>query len=146
MKKRPLGRNGPLVSEIGLGCWNLAGAYGPTNEDEARATLKTAIDGGITFLDTANVYGMGLTSDPGVFATKPYIGGSNYLLKMGDFGRGTWCDVVDGLYWRFVERNRAELERNPRLAIMPRGLDRLKPERRTLIFAAAERFLAVATR
>ena len=63
MKKRPLGRNGPLVSEIGLGCWNLAGAYGPTNEDEARATLKTAIDGGITFLDTANVYGMGLSEE-----------------------------------------------------------------------------------
>lgn len=63
MKKRSLGRNGPLVSEIGLGCWNIAGAYGPTDEDEARATLKTAIDGGITFLDTANVYGMGLSEE-----------------------------------------------------------------------------------
>jgi aryl-alcohol dehydrogenase-like predicted oxidoreductase len=77
MKKRSLGRNGPLVSEIGLGCWNLAGAYGPTDEAEAHATLHTAIDGGITFLDTANVYGMGkseeiigrfIKDNPGKFA------------------------------------------------------------------------------
>jgi deoxyribodipyrimidine photolyase-related protein len=47
-----------------------------------------------------NVYGMALFSDGGVFATKPYICGSNYLRKMGDFARGGWCDVIDGLYWR----------------------------------------------
>ena len=63
MKKRCLGRNGPLVSQIGLGCWNLTGAYGPTDEAEARALLKTAIDEGITFLDTANVYGSGLSEE-----------------------------------------------------------------------------------
>lgn len=92
-----------------------------------------------------NVYGMGLNSDGGIFATKPYIAGSNYLLKMSDFKPGDWCDVVDGLYWRFVANNREELQRNPRLAIMPRGLDRLKPERRDHIFAAAEAFLDRAT-
>ncbi|MEP1209655.1 MAG: aldo/keto reductase [Rhizobiaceae bacterium] len=63
MKKRSLGRNGPLVSEIGLGCWNFTGAYGPTDEAESIETLKTAIDEGITFLDTANVYGMGLSEE-----------------------------------------------------------------------------------
>ncbi|MGI9365179.1 MAG: aldo/keto reductase [Rhizobiaceae bacterium] len=63
MKKRSLGRDGPLVSEIGLGCWNFAGAYGPTDEAESRQTLKTAIDEGVTFLDTASVYGMGLSEE-----------------------------------------------------------------------------------
>ena len=63
MKKRSLGRNGPLVSEIGLGCWNFTGAYGPTDETESIATLNSAIDEGITFLDTANVYGMGLSEE-----------------------------------------------------------------------------------
>ena len=92
-----------------------------------------------------NVYGMGLFSDGGVFATKPYICGSNYLLKMSDYGKGDWCDVVDGLYWRFIDKHRDFFAGNPRLALMPRALDRLAPERRTAIFSAAETFLENAT-
>ncbi len=92
-----------------------------------------------------NVYGMGLFSDGGLFATKPYICGSNYLLKMSDYGRGDWCDVVDGLYWRFIDKHRDFFAGNPRLALMPRALDRLAPERRTAIFAAAETFLENVT-
>ena len=88
-----------------------------------------------------NVFGMGIFSDGGVFATKPYICGSNYLRKMSDYGKGEWCDVVDGLYWRFIRRHRAYFERNPRLAVMPRALDRLSVERRCEIFAAADGFL-----
>ncbi|MDJ0749046.1 MAG: cryptochrome/photolyase family protein [Woeseiaceae bacterium] len=88
-----------------------------------------------------NVYGMGLFSDGGVFATKPYICGSNYLVKMSDYGKGPWCDVVDGLYWRFIDRHRAFFAGNPRLALMPRALDRLDGERRTRISAAAGDFL-----
>jgi deoxyribodipyrimidine photolyase-related protein len=89
-----------------------------------------------------NVYGMGLFSDGGVFATKPYICGSNYLLKMSDYGKGPWCDIVDGLYWRFIDKHREFFAGNPRLALMPRALDRLAPERRQRILSAAETFLA----
>ena len=92
-----------------------------------------------------NVYGMGLFSDGGIFATKPYICGSNYLLKMSDYKKGPWCDVMDGLYWRFIDKNRDFFVTNPRLALMPRALDRLKSERRQTIFAAAEDFLAKHT-
>lgn len=88
-----------------------------------------------------NVYGMGLYSDGGVFATKPYLCGSNYLLKMSDYGKGPWCDTVDGLYWRFIDKHREFFAGNARLAVMPRTLDRLKHERREKIFAAAEAFL-----
>ena len=88
-----------------------------------------------------NVYGMGLFSDGGIFATKPYICGSNYLLKMSDYKKGPWCDIVDGLYWRFIDKHRDFFGGNPRLALMPRALDRLDSERRTRIFAAAEAFL-----
>ena len=88
-----------------------------------------------------NVYGMGLFSDGGIFATKPYICGSNYLKKMSDYPQGDWCDVVDGLYWRFIDKHRDFFASNPRLALMPRALDRLKEERRKTIFAAAEAFL-----
>ncbi len=93
-----------------------------------------------------NVYGMGLFSDGGVFATKPYICGSNYLLKMSDYPRGDWCDTVDGLYWRFIHKHRDFFESNPRLALMPRALDRLKKDRRKRIFAAAEDFIENHTR
>ena len=88
-----------------------------------------------------NVYGMGLTSDAGVFATKPYICGSNYLLKMSDFSKGDWCDVVDGLYWGFVARHREELSRNHRASFTLKQLDRIAPERAERIASAADQFL-----
>jgi deoxyribodipyrimidine photolyase-related protein len=92
-----------------------------------------------------NVYGMALYSDGGLFATKPYICGSNYIRKMSDHGSGPWCDVVDGLYWRFVGRHRDFFASNPRLALVPKALDRLPTARRQRILAAAEAFLAVHT-
>jgi deoxyribodipyrimidine photolyase-related protein len=88
-----------------------------------------------------NVYGMALYSDGGIFATKPYICGSNYLLKMSDYAKGAWCDTVDGLYWRFIDRHRDFFAGNPRLALMPKALERLDDRRRERIFAAAETFL-----
>ena len=50
-----------MVSAIGLGCWSFAGAYGPTDVSESHATLARALDLGIDFLDTANVYGNGVS-------------------------------------------------------------------------------------
>lgn len=88
-----------------------------------------------------NVYGMALFSDGGNFATKPYICGSNYLLKMSDYRRGEWCDVVDGLYWRFVDHHREFFSQNPRLSMMPRMLDRIDRDRKKRLFASAERFI-----
>ncbi len=88
-----------------------------------------------------NVYGMGLFSDGGLFATKPYICGSNYLLKMSDYKKGPWCDTVDGLYWRFIDKHRDFFTGNPRLALMPRALDRLDDGRRKRIFRAARTFI-----
>lgn len=93
-----------------------------------------------------NVYGMGLFSDGGVFATKPYICGSNYLLKMSDYSKGDWCDTVDGLYWRFIDRHRDFFSGNPRLALMPSALDRLDDDRRARLFEAADAFIDEYTR
>ncbi len=88
-----------------------------------------------------NVYGMGQFSDGGIFATKPYFCGSNYLLKMSDYKKDSWCDVVDGLYWRFVEKKRDFLGKHPRLLMMVRLLDKMDPSRKQQIFSKAERFL-----
>ena len=58
MKTRKLGRNGPEVSAIGLGCMGMAAFYGqPSDESQATAVIHRALDRGVTFLDTAEMYG-----------------------------------------------------------------------------------------
>jgi aryl-alcohol dehydrogenase-like predicted oxidoreductase len=59
MRMTHLGRNGPLVSELGLGCMGMSGGYGPADDRDSIATIHAALDAGITMLDTADVYGMG---------------------------------------------------------------------------------------
>jgi aryl-alcohol dehydrogenase-like predicted oxidoreductase len=59
MKTRTLGTGGLQVSAIGLGCMGMSQSYGPADRDEAVATIHHALDTGVTFLDTANVYGVG---------------------------------------------------------------------------------------
>ena len=92
-----------------------------------------------------NVFGMGLTSEGGIFTTKPYICGSNYLRKMGDFKPGPWCDLMDGLLWRFVANHEATLKANQRLAPMVANLPRVA-RKRPEIFSLAEAFIDTHTR
>ena len=93
-----------------------------------------------------NVYGMGLFSDGGIFATKPYICGSAYFLKMMDFKKGNWCRIMDGLYWRFIEKNKIFFQKNPRLSMMVRILDKMKVDRKEEIFASAGNFIKLNTK
>ena len=88
-----------------------------------------------------NVYGMGLFSDGGIFATKPYICGSAYFLKMMDFKKGEWCNVMDGLYWNFINKNRKFFLKNPRLSMMVRIFDKMKPDRKKIILKSADKFI-----
>lgn len=82
------------------------------------------------FVDSAdwvmepNVYGMGQFADGGVFATKPYVSSSNYVLKMSDYSEGSWCDDWDALYWTFLDDHRSKLSDNHRMSFMYSLLDK----------------------
>ena len=88
-----------------------------------------------------NVFGMGLYSDGGVFATKPYICASSYILKMSDYKKGEWTDIVDGLYWKFIDENREKLRVNPRIGIMTKMIDTMDKNRKNRIYLAANKFI-----
>ncbi|GLQ56911.1 aldo/keto reductase [Devosia nitrariae] len=61
MNRRRLGKTGYMVSEIGLGCWQLGGDFGPVGDETASAILDAANRLGVNFWDTADVYGGGLS-------------------------------------------------------------------------------------
>ncbi|MEM6304392.1 MAG: aldo/keto reductase [Pseudomonadota bacterium] len=59
MKQRQLGTDGPMVGAVGLGCMSFSGMFGPTTEEASLVTMQAAVDAGITFWDTSNIYGAG---------------------------------------------------------------------------------------
>jgi len=58
-KKRTIGKNGPEVLPIGLGCMSLSGTYGPSDEAAGVAFLQQAVDLGVDHLDSSDMYGWG---------------------------------------------------------------------------------------
>jgi deoxyribodipyrimidine photolyase-related protein len=76
-----------------------------------------------------NVYGMSGFSDGGSFTTKPYIASSNYILKMSDYKKGPWCEVMDGLYWSFLERHAHRFATNPRMQMQLSLLEKMDQEK-----------------
>jgi len=84
MDSRRLGRTGRQVSVIGLGCWQLGADWGSVGEPEALAVLHAAVDGGVTFLDTADVYGDGRSETLiGRFLAERRDDGLTVATKMG---------------------------------------------------------------
>jgi deoxyribodipyrimidine photolyase-related protein len=89
-----------------------------------------------------NVYGMSQFSDGGIMATKPYISGSNYLMKMSDYPKGDWQSVWDGLFWRFMSTHRNYFLQNPRLGMLVRTFDKMLETRQQAHLNAANQFLS----
>lgn len=88
-----------------------------------------------------NVYGMTQYADGGLMTTKPYISGSNYLIKMGDYPKGNWQTVWDGLFWRFMHRQRTLLAANHRLGMLIGTFDKMPEEKRNSHLQNATHFL-----
>ena len=90
-----------------------------------------------------NVYGMSQFADGGLMCTKPYISGSNYILKMSHFrSEPGWTNTWDALFWRFMDRHRDFFGQNPRLGMLLRTLDKMDTTRRKGLMAEADRFLS----
>jgi deoxyribodipyrimidine photolyase-related protein len=89
-----------------------------------------------------NIYGMSQFADGGLFATKPYISGSNYLNKMSDFKKGDWGTTWDGLFWNFMDKQRDFFLGNPRLGMLVKMFDKMDAEKRISHIRAATLFLA----
>ena len=65
-----------------------------------------------------NVYGMSQYADGGLMTTKPYISGSNYILKMSNYPKGSWTEIWDSLFWRFMNKHREFFAKQPRLHML----------------------------
>lgn len=95
-----------------------------------------------------NVFGMTQFADGGLMTTKPYISGSNYILKMSDWKDGVipatsrgWTETWDALFWRFMHVHRNFFLTNPRLGMLIRTFDQLAPEKRERHLKISEGFL-----
>lgn len=89
-----------------------------------------------------NVYGMTQFADGGLMTTKPYISGSNYLMKMSDYEKGEWQGIWDGLFWRFMHEHRSFFLKNPRLGMLVGTFDKMDPEKQKAHLKNANDFLA----
>lgn len=88
-----------------------------------------------------NVYGMSQFADGGLMSTKPYISGSNYLLKMSNYKKGLWTKVWDSLFWNFMTNHGDFFSSNPRLSLLLKTYDKMDERKKSEIKLEAERFL-----
>ena len=88
-----------------------------------------------------NAYAMGQNADGGRITTKPYFSGSSYVRKMSNWGKGDWCDAWDGLYWRWIWKNREALAGNPRWAMMVSMVEKMDKAKRDTHLENAANFL-----
>jgi deoxyribodipyrimidine photolyase-related protein len=88
-----------------------------------------------------NVYGMSQFADGGTFTTKPYLCGSNYVLKMSDETKGPWCKIWDALFWSFIGDHQDFFLKNPRLSMMARNWQKMSPSQQNEHRGTADGFI-----
>src|ERR1700677_2636193 len=108
--KRSLGSSGIEASAIGLGCMSLSGVYGASGDDEGIAVIREALDRGITFLDTSDMYGFGHNEELVGRAIKGRRAGVVLATKFGNLG-GRGGKVADGRPEYVVASCEASLKR-----------------------------------
>jgi deoxyribodipyrimidine photolyase-related protein len=109
-------------------------------EDVYRWFMEMFIDS-YDWVMVPNVYGMSQFADGGVMSTKPYISGSNYLMKMSDYPKGDWQKIWDGLFWNFMDKQRTFFSQNPRLGMLIRSFDKMDPAKKEAHLLIAHDYL-----
>lgn len=89
-----------------------------------------------------NVYGMSQFADGGLMATKPYISGSNYIIKMSNYKKGEWQATWDGLFWTFMDTHRDFFLSNPRLSMLIKMFDKMPLEKQQKHMETANEYLS----
>ena len=112
-------------------------------DDVYRWFMEMSIDG-YDWVMVPNVYAMSQYANSSV-TTKPYVSGSNYLLKMSHYAKDDWHVVWDALFWRFVGKHKAMLKRNPRTSMMVTQYDRMGEDRKRVLAYRADDFLDTHT-
>jgi len=77
-----------------------------------------------------NVYGMSQFSDGGIFTTKPYISGSNYIRKMSNYKSEDWCSTWDSLFWTFIDDYKDKFKGQYRMSMILRNLEKMEPNKK----------------
>ncbi|WP_343733386.1 aldo/keto reductase [Duganella sp.] len=112
MKQRTFGRTGSTVSEIGFGAWAIGGAWGDVSKEDAKAALHATLDSGVTFIDTADVYGDGRSEQLIAEVLKERGGDKPYVATK--LGRRLSPHVAEGYNKQnltaFVERSLVNLQ------------------------------------
>ena len=94
---------------------------------------------------TPNIYSLSQFADNSTLDGGPYICTSKALLDKSDYQRGEWCNVWDGLYWRFIEKHKATLKKTPKMRAVVHRLDSLDADQKRIISYRAEDFLTKFT-
>jgi deoxyribodipyrimidine photolyase-related protein len=89
-----------------------------------------------------NVYGMCQFADGGLMATKPYISGSSYVLKMSNYKKEKWSEIWDALFWHFMNKQRNFFLSNPRLGMLIKTYDKMTYEKKNQIATTFTSFIS----
>src|SRR3954470_2161028 len=110
MEERLLGRTGRTVSVVGLGTWQLGADWGDVTESDARAVLEASAEAGVTFYDTADVYGDGRSEQlVGAFVAAHPDAGFTVATKMGRRAEQVPESYVPDNFRAWVDRSRRNL-------------------------------------
>ena len=97
--------------------------------DEIHAFFMRYFIDAYDWVMVGNVYAMVGYCDGGGFTTKPYIASSNYMLKMSNYKKGPWCEIVDALYWSFLDKHKEKLSTNFRMKMQLSILEKMDKEK-----------------
>lgn len=115
------------------------------NPDEVYEWFMTMYIDSYDWVMVPNVYGMSQYADGGLMSTKPYISGSNYVLKMSNYPKGSWCETWDALFWRFIHKHYNAFAKNPRMSMMAVQVAKMDKQKLETHLKTAENFLNTLT-